>query len=90
MLLYDRLFDPFDHRSRLNVVTDVVSAAVIAVTVDPPIRCSSGSSIAFNVFGVSFWFFPSCLFNRYRSPIAGVAPLSRRVCHGRCQARTSL
>ena len=53
MLLYDRLFDPFDHRSRLNVVTDVVRAAVLAVTVDPSLRCSSGSSIAFNVFGVS-------------------------------------
>ena len=73
MLLYDRLFDPFDHRSRLNAVTDVVRAAVIAVTVDPPLRCSSGLSIAFNVFGVSSWFFPSCLFHRYRSPIANIA-----------------
>ena len=63
MLLYDRLFDPFDHRSRLNAITDVVSAAVIAVTVDPPLLCSSDSSIAFYVIGVSSWLFPSGLFH---------------------------
>ena len=73
VLLYDWLFDPFDHRSRLNTVIDVVSAAVIAVTVDPPLLCSSDSSIAFNVIGVSSWLFPSGLFHRYRSPITGVA-----------------
>ena len=72
MLLYDWLFDPFDHRSRQNVVAVMVRAAMIAVIVDPPLRCSSGSSIAFNVFGVSSWFFPSCLFHCYRSPIASV------------------
>ena len=49
VLLYDRLFDPFDHRSRLNTVTDVVSATVNTVTVDSPLLCSSDSSIAFNV-----------------------------------------
>ena len=79
MLLYDRLFDPFDHRSRLNDVTDVVSAAVIAVTVDSPLCHSSGSSITFSVFGVSSWFFPCCVFKRYRAPVAGVASPSRRV-----------
>ena len=73
VLLYDGLFDPFDHRSRLNAITDVVRAAVIAVTVDPPLRCSSGSSITFNVIGVSSWFFPSRLFHHYRSPVTGVA-----------------
>ena len=62
-------------------------SAVIAVTVDPPIRCSSGSSIAFNVFGVSFWFFPSCLFNHYRTCFAGTVSLSHRVRYGRCRAR---
>ena len=72
-MLYDRLIAPFIHRSHRNIVTDVVRAAVLAVTVDPPLRCSSGSSIAFNVFGVSYRFFPSCLFHRYRSPITGVA-----------------
>ena len=83
MLLYDQLFDPFDHRNRLNTVTDVVRTAVIAVTVDLPLRCSSGSSIAFNVIGVSSWFFPSGLFHRYRSSIAGIAPPCSRVRHGR-------
>ena len=65
VLLYDRLFDPFDHRSRLNAVTDVVSTAVIVVTVDPPLLCSSDSSIAFNVIGVSYWCFLDPLFNYY-------------------------
>jgi len=77
----------FDHRSHRSFAFAEVCSAVIAVNVDPPIRCSSGSSIAFNMFGVSFWFFPSYLFNRYRSPVAGVAPSSRRVRHGRCRAR---
>jgi len=86
VLLYDWLFDPFDHRSRLNAVTDVVSAAVIAVTVDLPLLCSSDSSIAFNVIGVSSWFFPSGLFHCYRSSITGVAPPCSRICHGRCRA----
>ena len=86
MLLYDRLFDPFDHRNRLNAVTDVVSAAVIAVTVDLPLLCSSDSSIAFNVIGVSSWFFPSGLFHRYRSSVVGIAPPCSRVRHGRRQA----
>ena len=49
------------------------AAAVVTVTVDPPLRCSSGSSIAVNVFGVSSWFFPSGLFHRSQSAIAGVA-----------------
>ena len=89
MLLYDQLFDPFDHRSRLNAVTDVVSAAVIAVTVDPPLRRSSGSFIAFNMFEVSSWFFPSCLFQRYRSPVTGEAQPCSHGCHGRCCARSS-
>ena len=73
VLLYDKLFDPFDHRSRLNAVTDMVSAVVIAVTVDPPLLCSSDSSIAFNVIGVSSWFFPSGLFHRYQSAVVGIA-----------------
>ena len=67
VMLYDQLLGPFVHHSRRNITTDDPCSAVIAVTVDPPIRCSSGSSIAFNVFGVSFWFFPSCLFNCYRT-----------------------
>ena len=58
MMLYDRLIAPFIHRSHRNAVTDVVRAVVLAVTVDPPLCRSSGSSIAFNVFGVSSWFFP--------------------------------
>ena len=73
MVLCILLFDHFLHCSHRNSITDVVRTAVIAVTVDPPIRCSSGSSIAFNVFGVSSWFFSCGLFHRYRSPIAGVA-----------------
>ena len=76
MLLYDRLFDPFDHRSRLNAITNVVSAVVIAVTVDPPLLCSFDSSNAFNVIGVSSWFFLSCLFHCYRSSVVGIALLS--------------
>ena len=86
MLLYDQLFDPFDHRSRLNAITNVVSAVVIAVTVDPPLRCSSDSSIAFNVIGVSSWFFLCLLFHCFRFCFADVAPPSRHVRHGRCRA----
>ena len=37
----------------LILLTNVVSAAVIAVTVDPPLLCSSDSSIAFKVIEVS-------------------------------------
>ena len=88
-MLYDWLIAPFIHRSHRNAVTDVVRVAVLAVTVDPPLRCSSGSSIAFNVFGVSSWFFPCCVFKRYRAPVAGVASPSRRVRHGQRQACNS-
>ena len=41
MVLCDRLFDPFVHRSHWSIAVVVASAAVIAVTVDPPLRCSS-------------------------------------------------
>jgi len=80
--LCDRLIAPFVHHSHWKIAVTVDCSAVIAATIDPPIRCSSGSSIAFNVFGVSFWFFLSCLFNRYRTCFAGVAPPSHRVLHG--------
>ena len=86
VLLYDWLFDPFDHRSRLNTVTDVVSAAVIAVIVDPPLLCSSNSSIAFNVIEVSSWFFLCLLFHHFRFHFAGIALPSRHVRHGWCRA----
>ena len=86
MLLYARLVDHFVHRSHRSIAVIEDCSAVIAVTVDPPLRCSSGSSIAFNVFGVSYRFFPSCLFHRYRAPVAGVVSPSHRVRHGRCRA----
>ena len=86
MLLYDRWLDPFDHRSRQNTATNDPCSAVIAVTVDPPLRCSSGLSIAFNVIGVSSWFFLCLLFHRFLVRFTGVAPPSRRVRHGQCRA----
>jgi len=89
-MLRDRLIAPFVHHSHRKIAITVDCSTVIAVIVDPPICCSSGSPIAFNVFEVSFWFFLSCLFNRYRTCFAGVAPPSRRVHHGRRQARNSL
>ena len=83
MVLCARLVDRFVYCSHRSIAVVEVCSAVVAVTVDPPIRCSSGSSIAFNMFGVSFWFFPSYLFNHYHTCFAGVVSPSRRVCHGR-------
>ena len=86
---FARLVDHFVHCSHRSIAVVEDCSAVIAVTVDLPIRCSSGSSIAFNVFGVSSWFFPCCLFKIYRAPVAGIASPSRRVRHGRRQACNS-
>ena len=82
VMLCARLVDRFVHCSHRSIAVVEDCSAVIAVTVDPPIRCSFGSSIAFNVFGVSSWFFSCDLFHRYRCPIAGVLSSSRRVRHG--------
>ena len=83
------LVDRFVHRSHWNIAIVVARAVVVSVTVDPPLRCSSDSSIAFNVFGVSSWFFSCGLFHRYQSLVAGIVSLSHRVRHGRRQARNS-
>ena len=85
-MLCARLVDRFVHRSHRSIAVVEDCSAVIAVTVDLPIRCSSGSSIAFNVFGVSSWFFLCLLFHHFQFCFAGVAPPSRCVRHGRCRA----
>ena len=86
MVLYALLLGHFIHHSHWSTTVAVARVAVVAVTVDLPLRCSSGSFIVFNVFGVSSWFFLSCLFRRYRAPVAGVVSPSHRIYHGRCRA----
>ena len=86
VVLYALLLGHFIHHSHRSTTVAVARAAVLAVTVDPPLRCSSDSSITFNVIGVSSWFFPSGLFRHYRAPIAGVVSPSHRIRHGRCRA----
>ena len=76
----------FCHYSHRIALTDDLCFAVTTVNVDPPLCCSSGLSIAFNVIGVSSWFFLCLLFHRFRFRFAGVVPPSRRVRHGRCRA----
>ena len=86
-MLCDWLIAPFVHRSHQSTAIAVARSVMISMTVDPPIRCSSGSSIAFNMFGVGSWFFPCGLFHRYWSLVAGVVSPSCLVRHGRCRAR---
>ena len=86
MMLYDWLIAPFVHHSHWSTIVAVACSTVTAVTVDPPLLRSSDSSIAFNVIGVSSWFFLSGLFHRYQAPIVGVVSPSHHIRHGRCRA----
>ena len=52
MVLNLLLLGRFAHCSRRHALTDDLCFAVTTVNVDPPLCCSSGLSIAFNVIGV--------------------------------------
>ena len=54
MMLCARLVDRFVHRSHWSIAVVEDCFVVIAVPIDLPIRCSFGSPIAFNAFGVSY------------------------------------
>ena len=86
VVLNPLLLGHFAHCSHRFAVVDDLCFAVTTVNVDPPLCCSSGLSIAFNVIGVSSWFFLCLLFHRFQFHFVGVAPPSRRVRHGRCRA----
>ena len=86
MVLCAQLVDRFVHRSHRSIAVVEDCSAVIAVTVDPPLRCSSGSSITFNMIGVSCWCFLDPLFNCYRALVVDIVSLSHRIRHGRRQA----
>ena len=75
----------FAHCSRRFTIVDDLCFTMTTVNVDSPLCCSSGLSIAFNVIGVSSWFFLCLLFHHFWFRFAGVAPPSRRVRHGRCR-----
>ena len=86
MVLNLLLLGRFAHCCRRFTAVNDLCFAVTTVNVDPPLCCSSGLSIAFNVIGVSSWFFLCLLFHRFQFHFVGVAPPSRRVRHGRCRA----
>ena len=83
MVLCARLVDRFVHRSHRSIAVVEDYSAVIAVNVDLLHSCFSGLASYSSAFGVSFWFFPSCLFNRYRTCFTGIVQPLGRVRHGR-------
>ena len=73
MMLCALLLDHFVHRSHRSTIADVVRTAVIAMTDDELLRCSSSPFFCLSVFGVSSWCFLGLLFNRYRPGFTDVA-----------------